>query len=226
LKFNLKIFLAGKSYTDREKEFSDLQASLKKDAFYVAPPGGESLANSCLRVDRMYVYLIFQLDFQLIFFQLEDFFFKLLIFGRISQWQSSCPGQRVIAVCHGNIMMAFRVRLERYKKNISHPPEKKIPRMSSSRYQEIIKSDHTFDKTYNCHILHYTRRDPLTNEIEPIPRWMRSINPWDSKLSRNEWEEISRPVYTNEQLLNEVAKVPQLINSDMVDPKDRKEFKQ
>jgi broad specificity phosphatase PhoE len=47
---------------------------------------GESIATSCLRVDRI-----------------------------ISIWQNSCAGQKIIAVCHGNIMMAFRVRLERYK---------------------------------------------------------------------------------------------------------------
>jgi hypothetical protein len=89
--------------------------------------------------------------------------------------------------------------------------------MSSSRYQEITNSDHPWDKTFNCHVLHYTRRDPTTGEIEAIPRWMRSINPWDNNLSRNEWEEIHRPVYTNDQLLAEVYKVPQLINNDMLE---------
>lgn len=38
--------LAGKPVSQREKEYSFLLEKLKKDAFYVAPPGGESLANS------------------------------------------------------------------------------------------------------------------------------------------------------------------------------------
>ncbi len=149
-----------------------MQRKLKKDSFYIAPPGGESIANSCLRVDRI-----------------------------ISLWQNSCPGQKVIAVCHGNIMMAFRVRLER---------------MSQSRFQEIDMSKHPYDKLYNGHIIHYTRRDPKTGEIEPIPKWMKSICPWDLSLSSNEWEEIHRPIYSADQLLAEVARVPQLINNSDV----------
>lgn len=167
-----KGILAGKSYLEREREFSDLRVRLKKDSFYIAPPGGESIANSCLRVDRI-----------------------------ISTWQNSCPGQKVIAVCHGNIMMAFRVRLER---------------MSQSKFQEISDSMLSQDKLYNGHILHYTRRDPETGEIEAIPRWMRACCPWDLSLSKNTWEEVNRPVYTTEQLLEEVCKVPQLINNNDV----------
>jgi len=161
--------LAGKSRREREREFADQMERLKKDSFYVAPPGGESIANACLRVDRI-----------------------------VHMWQSSCSGQRVICVCHGNIIMGFRVRFER---------------MSQSRYQEISSSSSEFDKIHHCQILHFTRRNPVTLEIEPIPKWFRSICPWDESLSSNTWEEIRRPTYTNDQLLQEVEKVPQLINN-------------
>eukprot|EP01114_Cavostelium_apophysatum_P016334 TRINITY_DN4618_c1_g1_i1.p1 TRINITY_DN4618_c1_g1~~TRINITY_DN4618_c1_g1_i1.p1 ORF type:complete len:299 (-),score=62.47 TRINITY_DN4618_c1_g1_i1:1092-1988(-) len=167
-----KGILAGKSHTEREKEYSDQLEKLKKDSFYVAPPGGESMANSCLRVDRI-----------------------------ISMWQTSCPGQKIVCVCHGNIMTAFRVRLER---------------MSQSRYQEIQKSNNPQDKIQHCQIFHYTRRNPDTGEIEPIPLWMKSICPWDVSLSKNEWEQIVRPVFTTESLIAEVNKVPQLINNENI----------
>lgn len=51
-------------------------------------PGGESLANACLRVDRV-----------------------------LTQLRESCSGFRVVLVCHGNIMLAFRIRLERMKQS-------------------------------------------------------------------------------------------------------------
>jgi len=167
---DLGIF-GGKSKQEREREFTEQLARLKKDTFYVAPPGGESVANSCLRVDRI-----------------------------ISVWQDSCQGQKIIAVCHGNIMMGFRVRLER---------------MNQSRYQEIVNSTNPKDKLNNGQILHYTRRNPTTGEIAPVPMWLRSICPSDPSISTN-WEEICRPAFTNEELLIEVSKVPQLINNNMV----------
>ena len=106
---------------------------LKKDSFYVSPPGGESMANSCLRVDRI-----------------------------ISIWQSHCAGQKIIAVCHGNIMTAFRVRLERYRILFVFSCSFSHGRMSQSRYQEIQNSSSPFDKVQHCQIYHYTRRNPFT----------------------------------------------------------------
>jgi broad specificity phosphatase PhoE len=34
-----KGLLGGKSYLEREREYSDLQHKIKKDTFYIAPPG-------------------------------------------------------------------------------------------------------------------------------------------------------------------------------------------
>jgi hypothetical protein len=88
--------------------------------------------------------------------------------------------------------------------------------MNQSRYLEINTSSNPHDKMYNGHILHYTRRNPETGEIEPIPKWVKSICPWDSSLSRNEWQVIERPVFTTEQLWAEVLKIPQVINNSDV----------
>jgi len=167
-----KGILGGKSHQEREKEYADQIEKLQKDSFYVAPPGGESVATCCLRVDRV-----------------------------ISLWQTSCPGQKIICVCHGNIMQAFRVRFES---------------MSQSRYQEVDKSNHPYDKINHCQVLHYSRRNPVTHEIEPIPRFLKSVCPWDTSLSKNEWEVVARPTYSNEELMAEVQKIPQLVNNNMV----------
>lgn len=161
--------LAGKSKQERANEYADLVRRWKKDSLYVAPPGGESLANVCLRVDRV-----------------------------IKEWQRSCSGMRIIAVCHGNIMTAFRVVLER---------------ISQSKFQEIEQSEDPKDRMYNGQIIHYTRRNPWTGEIAEIPRWVRSIVPWDLSLGRHEWQEFEHPLFSTEQILEEVAKVPQIINN-------------
>lgn len=79
-----KGILGGKSHQEREQEYADQLWRVKKDTFYVAPPGGESICNSIIRIDRM-----------------------------VSQWQTSCAGMKIIIVAHGNIMSAFRVRMER-----------------------------------------------------------------------------------------------------------------
>jgi len=176
-----KGILGGKSQSQRATDYAHLLASLKKDSFYIAPPGGESTANSCLRVDRI-----------------------------ISAWQHSCPGQKIIAVCHGNIMMAFRVRLEG---------------ISQSRFQELMESKHHFDKIHHCQIFHYTRRNPWTSEIATLPSWMRSICPWDTTRSSNMWQEIVRSTYSNEDLLFEVNRIPQLVNNpEDADGKEEEDF--
>lgn len=160
--------LAGKSHVQRAAEFSDQLDRLKKDSFYVAPPGGESVANSCLRVDRV-----------------------------LSEWRTDRSGQSIVVVCHGNIMSAFRVRLEG---------------LTQSQFRAIEKSNDKMDKMHNGQILHYTRRDPRTGQIRSHPKWMKSICPWDLSLSKNEWEPINNSLMTNDDLLDEVNRVVQLIN--------------
>lgn len=165
--------LAGKSHQERAAEFAEQLDRLKKDSFYVAPPGGESVANSCLRVDRV-----------------------------LSEWRTERSGQAIIAVCHGNIMSAFRVRLEG---------------LTQSQFQAIEKSTDVRDRMHNGQILHYTRRDPRTGQIRSSLKWMKSVVPWDLSRSYSEWMPINSTELTNEDLLAEVAKVPQLIHGDKDD---------
>jgi NAD+ kinase len=107
-----------------------------------------------------------------------------------------CSQMGVIVVCHGELIWTFRVRLER---------------MPQSVYAQLHKSKNEFDKIHNCQIIHYSRRNPKTGELAPHLNWRRSICPWDLSLSRNEWEEVVRPRFTNEDLMAEVNKVKRLI---------------
>lgn len=69
---------------ERRKRYSDELDRRKLDAFFWTPPGGESLASMCLRLDRILLTL-----------------------------HRECSDMRVILVCHGEVMWGFRVRLER-----------------------------------------------------------------------------------------------------------------
>lgn len=174
-----KGLLGGISDLQRKEEaaYKAVMASQERDTFYWAPPCGESIASACLRVDRMLDIL-----------------------------RTSCSGFKVIMVLHGNIMRAFRVRIER---------------MSQRRFRELEESTNDKDKLWNCQIIHYTRRDPETGIVAPNFYWMRSICPWDTSLSSNEWQSIHRPTYSNEDLLAEVSLVPQLINNEDIPEKGR-----
>jgi hypothetical protein len=72
-------------------------------------------------------------------------------------------------------------------------------------------SQDPFDRIHNGQILHYTRREPGTGRIVPYLNWRRSICPWNLALSRNDWEPIERPRYTNEDLLAVAERTPRLI---------------
>jgi broad specificity phosphatase PhoE len=106
-----------------------------------------------------------------------------------------CADQRVLVVCHGEVMWAFRVRLER---------------MSQERYSELDRSRDTKVKLHNTQVLHYTRRDPETGTVAPYLNWMRSVCPWDTTLSDNAWYTIERSKYDSADLLAVVERTPRL----------------
>jgi len=75
--------LAKVSKKERTEKFAHEVAKRDQDVFYFAPPGGESIANACLRVNHV-----------------------------LSELRSHCAGFKVIAVCHGNMMWGFRLCIE------------------------------------------------------------------------------------------------------------------
>jgi len=148
--------LSALTYKEKQERFSASLHERKKDPFFWIPPNGESLAQVCVRVDRV-----------------------------IQTLHRECEGKNVLVVCHGEIMWAFRVLLER---------------MTQERFGELEMSDNPHDNIHNCQILHYTRVDPISKEIHPYLDWMTSVCPWDLALSSNEPQEIKREGFTNEKL--------------------------
>ncbi|MEO5928174.1 MAG: histidine phosphatase family protein [Patescibacteria group bacterium] len=156
--------------TDEERTIR-YERSLKTrnaEPFYWTPPNGESVATICARVDRV-----------------------------LDTLHRTCSDKRVLIILHGEMMWAFRVRLER---------------LSSHRFAELQTSTDPKDRINNCQILHYTREAPSDSSMSDKFEWMRSINPWDLTTSRNEWEVIQRTTYSNDDLLTLAEAHPRLFS--------------
>uniref|UniRef100_A0A0G4I7I0 phosphoglycerate mutase (2,3-diphosphoglycerate-dependent) n=1 Tax=Chromera velia CCMP2878 TaxID=1169474 RepID=A0A0G4I7I0_9ALVE len=166
--------LAGMTKEEREAAHPHAMNRAKRDALYWQPPGGESIANLCLRIDRV-----------------------------IDAMRENCSGLRVIIVCHGGVIKAFRALIERVKQReradvVGEEGEGKF-----------------WNKIHNGQIVWYTRRDPVNGYICSKYNWVKSVCPWDLSRSSNFWRTLRRPVYTNEDLLLSVQQVPQLVNLPM-----------
>ena len=155
--------------TDEQfRRFPEAMRERDRDAFYWRPPGGESLAEVALRVDRV-----------------------------LDTLRRATTAERVIIVCHGEVMRTFRVRIER------------IPQ---HRYMELHDPPDIRDQIHNCQVLHYTRRDPAApGRVHDYLAWMRSTCPWDLSLSRNTWVPVTRPRYSDEELLAVAEQTPRLL---------------
>lgn len=149
----------GRSDMERKRYVEENRYS-KSDSFYWAPPAGESIAHCLLRVDRF-----------------------------LDSLSKHCSGMRVLVVCHGNIMRAFRVRLER---------------MTQTQFSEWNASDHVG----NGQIMWYSRRDPTSLRVGPLMKWTLSALPTEELERPFPWREIKRLTFSNEDLLAHVATVP------------------
>lgn len=164
------------SEEEKHRRYAAELASQDIDSFYWAPPNGESIAQLCLRVDRV-----------------------------LNTLHRECSDKNVIIVCHGEVMWAFRIRLER---------------MLPEVFVELDRVDPPGEHIYNCQVMHYSRMNPEagaelgaeSGSIDAQYNWMRSICPWDLKRSVNDWRRIIRPAFSNEELIAQADAVPQLIN--------------
>ncbi len=152
---------------ERRTKFSSAMKKKEFDSFYFTPPGGESMAQLCLRIDRIFNTL-----------------------------HRECDGKNVVIVCHGDVMWAFRVRLER---------------MSQSLYHYLDSSENPFDHIHNSQIIHYTRCNPINDAISPHLDYKMSVCPWDLSRSLNKWERIDRPRYSADDLWRIAEETPRLI---------------
>lgn len=153
---------------ERAAKFEKDIQSKEIHPFYWAPPRGESLNQLCLRVKSI-----------------------------IDTIYRECEGQKVIIVCHGEVMWAFRIRLER------------IP---IDTY--LAMENNLMHKIYNCQIIHYSRRNPFTGEHAPYLNWYRFVNPMAIDNLNEKWQQINRKKFSNQELLAAVQKIPRIIDND------------
>eukprot|EP00028_Trichosphaerium_sp_Am-I-7-wt_P002048 CAMPEP_0168533552 /NCGR_PEP_ID=MMETSP0405-20121227/17176_1 /TAXON_ID=498012 /ORGANISM="Trichosphaerium sp, Strain Am-I-7 wt" /LENGTH=350 /DNA_ID=CAMNT_0008559697 /DNA_START=37 /DNA_END=1086 /DNA_ORIENTATION=+ len=157
------------SKADRRKHYSDALKLRKRDAFFWRPPNGESLAQVCVRVDHTFNTL-----------------------------RRECKNQRVLIVCHGEVMWSMRVRIER---------------LSQLKFHKLKGSKDPKKRIHNSQIIHYTRVHPETHVVYPDFRFMRSICPWNPDYSNEDWHEFNRPTYSTVDLKESVTRVPRFVNN-------------
>lgn len=158
------------SYEERQRVFAQSLADREITPYYWRPPNGEALVEVCARLRPI-----------------------------LSALHRECAGKRVVIVCHGEVMEAFRVELERLSEH------------AYLEWEESKKTDPT-QKINNCQIFHYTRRDPSGipwREISTHLDWRRSLCP--CKGVEGSWETIERPRYSNAELLEVAEHSPQLL---------------
>jgi len=153
---------------EREEKFGEALRRREVQPFFWKPPNGESFVELCLRVDRV-----------------------------LHTLHRECSDQNVIAVCHGEVMRAFQVRLER---------------TSQERFKELTFSKEKWDRIYNCQAIHYTRREPITGKLENHANWVRSVRIAPNGGERSTgWQFINRVTYTNDELLATAALEPAML---------------
>ena len=108
-----------------------------------------------------------------------------------------------VVVCHGNLMRAFRVRLERMTQAMFLSWEK----AADTNPEEDI---------HNCSIFHYSRQDPANpSHIYPYYTFFRHIRPYpDPSVAPPAFRRIYWPHFSNEQLLQHISDTPQLLHTD------------
>ncbi len=104
--------------------------------------------------------------------------------------------KRVILVCHGEVMWSFRVAIERMPQHI---------------FKDLHLSKDQQHRIHNCQVIHYSRRDPKTGEIAPYANWMRIVRPTNRPAEDFGWQEIKRPAYSNDDLLELTSAVEAMV---------------
>lgn len=156
---------------EREAQFAENMRTRDTEPFFWRPgESGESFLQVQFRLDRV-----------------------------LDTLHRECSDKTVIIVCHGEVMWAFRVLLER---------------MSQERFRELHLSRDPDDRIHNCQIIHYSRRNPHNPRkffgLDPHMRWVRMIRPTDDPVRDFGWQTFDRPTYSNAELLALTASIRRL----------------
>ncbi len=150
-----------------EHERQDLYAAQLADKatspFYWRPPNGESIAEVSAR-----------------------------LLGLLDRLRRDCPSGRALLVCHGELIGAFRARLE-----------------DMSQRDFLSWSTDPNEKIANGEIIHYTRRDPEAGVVAERLAWRRTAVPSDESRSQP-WCRIEARRYDDAGLLAAVEETPRL----------------
>jgi len=153
---------------EREARYGNELRCWKTEPLFWRPPRGESMSELCLRVDRV-----------------------------LQTLHRECGDkQSAIVVCHGEVMRAFQIRLER---------------LSQVRLKELVFSENKEDSIFNCQIIHYCRHRLKDGKLSPYIEKVRYIRPTEKPKIMSEWRQIERVKFSNEDLLARVAQVPMMI---------------
>lgn len=151
----------------------------KRHGLYFAPGGGESLAQVLLRVDSMLQFMHQRLH-----------------------------GKRVLMVCHGELMWAFRIRFER---------------LNQISYMDMAAKACEKERIHNGCILRFSRKDPDTKELHNDFLWRQLVTPWHKDEARGDpdktWTKLhtERTSFTNADLLKTVNRFPRLYCNSMAE---------
>ncbi len=105
--------------------------------------------------------------------------------------------QYALIVSHDEVLWTIRVYLEN---------------LTLEEYIRLRNSENEHDKIHNGHILHYTRElDKQPGHLTYTYNRVRSICPWDTTKSTNEWRAIGPITYTDEQLKQTITPLPKYV---------------
>jgi NAD+ kinase len=148
----------------RNAQYSDQQKFYNTQPFLFRPPQGESIADVCTRIK--------------------------IVLDTLAR---ECDEKNVIIVCHGHVIRAFKIILEK---------------MSLQKSNEFLLPKEDWARVPNCSILHYTRQDPMddTKDLSNRFNWVRMIRPAGGGNLEDGFSVIDRKRYSNEDLLSEALK--------------------
>lgn len=158
-------------YKERLERYPEVMQVQESGLLYWTPPAGESIADLDTRARSF-----------------------------LDTLHRECADKNVIVVCHGNIMWAFRILIER---------------LTPDQFHKLEREKDPFNHMQNGQILHYTRVDPRSGEISPRLDWLHSNCPWDSQYQKLGWRSIKRKIFSNSELLDYIQKTKRIINREI-----------
>lgn len=150
--------------SQRDLQYADQQKFYHSQPFYFRPPQGESIADLCQRIK--------------------------IVLDTLSR---ECDGQNVIIACHGHVIRAFRIILER---------------LSLYQSNELLGAKVPWAKVPNCSILHYTRENVESPDSPLYTRfaYVRMVRPGGGGNPEDDFSAIIRKKYSNEELFEEAQR--------------------